>query len=187
MKINITAILLSILYFIFLHSACAQVMGWNWLNGIGSSGEDISTSFTTDASNNIYITGYSNSPSLAFGTQSIMNPDGYAMFVAKYDPKGNTVWVRNSVGEFYEGALSIAADASGNVFVGGIFESNSISFDTIILFNHDLSRASSDSYLVKYDSSGNVKWARSSEGTDWDVPVSIANDHEGNNSVRKII
>ena len=116
-----------------------------------------------------------------------MNPDGYDMSVAKYDPKGNAVWVRNSVGEFYEGALSIAADASGNVFVGGIFESNSISFDTIILFNHDFSRASYDSYLVKYDSSGNVKWARSNEGTDWDVPVSIANDHEGNNSVRKII
>ena len=63
--------------------------------------------------------------------------------------------------------------------MGGSFQSNYISFDSITLTN--TGPPYSDFYLVKYDASGNVIWANSSKNsTSSDATYSICSDNDGN-------
>ncbi len=51
-------------------------------------------------------------------------------------------------------------------------------FDTITLTNANI--INTDIFVVKYDSSGNVIWAKSIGGTDWDDYGGISTDASGN-------
>jgi uncharacterized delta-60 repeat protein len=64
----------------------------------------------------------------------------------KYDPNGDTVWMRrfNGLSNYFDSGRKILVDPNKNVFVGG-----TISKQT---------PASSDIVLIKYDSTGNLMW-----------------------------
>src|ERR1035437_397511 len=74
-------------------------------------------------------------------------------------------WAKSGDGTNDDGAYSIATDASGNVFIAGGFSSPTITFGTYTLTNN----GSYDMFLVKYDPSGNVMWAKSAGGANSDV------------------
>ena len=86
------------------------------------------------------------------------------IFIAKFDSSGNFLWGRNSsdaggVGSMYYYNFynrSVACDKDGNCYISGHFYNDTIRFgnffiaDTIIGTN----------FITKYDSSGNVVWAK---------------------------
>ncbi len=88
------------------------------------------------------------------------------MFVVKYDASGNVVWAKSAGGTSNDIGNGIAVDASGNSYVTGYFVSPTITFSTTTLTN--ASSGTSDMFVVKYDASGNVVWARSAGGTNYD-------------------
>src|SRR5258706_6575866 len=88
----------------------------------------------------------------------------------------NWLWARAATG-VAEG-LSVATDASGNVFVTGYFVSDSITFGTTTLVN--AGATNTDIFLAKYDGNGNVLWAKSAGGTPVDVGWCVATDASGN-------
>ncbi|HLG33499.1 MAG TPA: SBBP repeat-containing protein, partial [Bacteroidia bacterium] len=90
----------------------------------------------------------------------------------------NWQWAKSAGGILYDGANSVAADSSGNIYVAGVFESASITFGTTTLNNS--STDTTDMFLVKYDAGGNVLWATSAGGTDFDDAASVAADLSGN-------
>ena len=93
----------------------------------------------------------------------------------------NYLWAKSAGGTSSDWGKSVATDASGNVFVCGVFESLSITFGSYTLTN--ASASSGDIFLVKYDASGNVIWAKSAGGTDDDYGYSVATDASGNTFV----
>ncbi|MDQ3109405.1 MAG: hypothetical protein M3R17_05880 [Bacteroidota bacterium] len=72
-------------------------------------------------------------------------------------------WAETAVGNNHEAGIDICTDASGNTYVGGVFTAASVQFGNITLYNTQMSGAQ-DIFVVKYDSSGNVLWAKSAGG-----------------------
>jgi hypothetical protein len=73
-------------------------------------------------------------------------------------------------------AQSVTADSLGNSYVTGLF-STSVSFDASHTY---FSNGSADIYVEKYDPAGNVVWATTAGGNDYDLANSVAVDKEGN-------
>lgn len=65
------------------------------------------------------------------------------------------IWAKQFGGIGDDYARGIDIDASGNIYVSGVF-SNSIDFDGIIL----TAAGSSDIFLIKIDSNGNIIWGK---------------------------
>ncbi len=76
----------------------------------------------------------------------------------------------------YEHVMSMVADNDGNIYVTGMFQAPSIVFGSDTLWN----TAVQNFFLVKYDVSGNIVWARSASGYTDIIPISIAVDPGGN-------
>ncbi len=72
------------------------------------------------------------------------------------------VWAKQSHGNKDNLSNTVVTDASGNIYVAGSFDSDSVTFGAIKLVNPD--SFTTKIFLVKYDSSGNVIWAKTFAG-----------------------
>jgi hypothetical protein len=147
---------------------------------IESSGSGINNSYC-DNEGNICICGFFGSHDFNFGDTIIYNAQTGGSgsddaFIAKYDSSGNFLWVRGIGSPYEEMAKFITTDSFGDVYLSGFFTSASISFDTIVLTN----QGNFDAFLVKYDSEGNVKWAKNFGGTGKENPNGLFSDSFGN-------
>ncbi len=87
------------------------------------------------------------------------------------------LWARSGVGQSYDQCSAVATDPSGNVIATGYFSSDEITFGSITLPNN--TPGFSDLFIVKYDPSGNVIWARGLGGDFDDRGYSVATDANG--------
>lgn len=147
------------LFFLINAAVRAQAPSWLWAKSAGGSGDDQALSIANDTQGNIYAAGFFTSPIMIFGSDTLTNT-GLNMFLAKYDATGNIIWAKTSGGSNHNYGNSVTTDNAGNVYVAGYFSSNTILFDTILLTRHDTTVIWANLFLVKYDSSGNVIWAR---------------------------
>ncbi len=152
----------------------AGVCQWAFnLNSLGAFG----TGITTDANNNVLITGTFYSTADFKGTS--LNADelqttGFQdAYVAKFNPAGVKQWAftiggansSNNVGNFPGGA--IATDAAGNVYVTGNFGANFLQTDggvsdfkgTSTGPNILTAAGMADAFVAKYDVNGGYQWA----------------------------
>lgn len=171
-----TILILSVLLFSFF--TYSQAPSWVWAKSGSSLNNDEGTAIDHDSEGNIYMVGqfYLN---VTFGSISL-NSNGYDdMFIVKYSPSGNVIWAKNFGGSIGEKATCISIDNNDNVFVGGYFNSSSISFDGFTV-NESPSNSSSDIFLIKLSTNGNVQWAKGFGGNNGDSPQEIATDANGN-------
>jgi hypothetical protein len=147
-----------------------------WVKRAGGNSWDQSNSIALDASGNIYVAGYFQSDAIAFDTITLINKGTYNIFIAKYDNNGNVIWAKSAGGASEDYASSVAVDASGNVLLAGYFSSAAINFGNTILMNAGYV----DIFLTKFDSNGNVLWAKSEGGPNDDYATSVAVDASGN-------
>jgi len=148
-----------------------------WAKRAGENQDDLPYSVATDASGNVYVAGSFASNTISFGTITLTNTslNNFDMFLTKYDPNGNVIWAKSVGGIDFEEAYSVATDDLGNIYVTGSFQSFTINFDSDTLTNN----GSFDIFLTKFDTSGNVIWAKSAGGSFFDVPYSVATDESG--------
>ncbi len=167
----------------------AQAPDWQWAKSSGGTGDtDDGNSIVTDASGNVYVAGGFNSGSINVGSVTLTNTTGGGsdVFVAKYDPSGNTIWAKNfgGTGFFPTGngfAKGVAVDAGGNVYITGYFLGTGMVFGSTTLTNTDTNYFSSgEIFIVKLDNSGTVVWAQSAGGAINDNPYSICVDANSN-------
>ena len=137
-------------------------------NGVGgnlSINEDEVSAMETDASGNIYVTGYS------YGAETEKD-----FLTIKYDSEGNVNWISRINKEniqrgpaFNDEAKAIALDKDQNVYLTGITVSPS---------------GNSDYYTVKLNSKGQKIWDRNFNSSDFgfsqDEAAAIATDVRGN-------
>jgi len=147
-----------------------------WARSEGGINNDESYGVSTDRSGNVYITGYFYSSTITFGSYTLNNAGGFDVFIVKYDSSGNVLWAKSAGGNSDDAGFSIATDALANVYFTGYYGSPTITFGSYTLNNV----GGEDIFLTKYDSSGNVLWARSVGGTSVDQGIYVAADSSGN-------
>jgi len=130
----------------------------------GISTGDSLTSVAIDAAGNAYITGVFKG-TLNFGAFSNTTTASFGdVFLVKYDANGNVVWATSANGGLFGifpfTGSSVAVDGADNIYVTGCF----IKTMTFGAYSLNASPDNYGTYLVKYNSKGNVIWAESGGG-----------------------
>ena len=102
-----------------------------WANNTGAGGNDAAYGVTTDASGNIYSTGYfSNTVDFDPGISSytITSAGQYDVFIDRFDASGNFIWAKCLGGTGDEVAYGIALGGTTTVHTCGNFQ-NTCDFD----------------------------------------------------------
>ena len=149
---------------------------------MGGSIGDYGQSIVTDDSGNVYVAGYYCGTVDFDPDTSIFNitPKGsWDIFVQKLDGNGNFIWAKSIGGIDYDAGFSITNDATGNVYVTGIFE-NTVDFDPNAGTYYLTSNGLHDVFVLKLDRNGNFSWAKSMGGTAVDRGLSITTCDSGN-------
>lgn len=154
-----------------------------WGKSVNGISVENPSSITTDASGNVYTTGYFNSTAVDFdpgaGTQSFSAIGAADIFVLKLDANGNYIWAKQMGGA---GATSvtqaIGVDASGNVFITGGFIGTT-DFDPGISASNFTS-AGTDIFIAKLNTAGAFVWAKQINGSGDELAYSLALDAAGN-------
>lgn len=163
MKINKTYplhLLVIVSFSLFISDSAAQSPQWTWAESISESGDDYGQNSTSDQNGNIYIAGSFGSTTLTFGSYTLTNEGTLSAFLVKYDASGNVVWAVDPQVCTFNKAYAVTTDAAGNVYVAGGFMSDTIVFGAYTLIN----KGTFAQYVVKYDSGGNVVWAKTATG-----------------------
>jgi hypothetical protein len=171
-----------------------------WVQQLGSSGDEIGRGISADGTGNIYLSGHSS------GSLGASNPTGVeTAYLTKYDASGNPQWLHQSEPNTPGHGTRVAADNLGNVFrMVGATSSNSISnFDpsgtlrwTVPLPNGEevfgvavdglgsayvSSCAGNAVYVRKFQgTSGNVLWSQTLDTGGFTRSSGIATDSSGN-------
>lgn len=155
-----------------------------WAKKIGGPGSDQSYSIATDASGNVYTTGYfTETADFDPGEgEAILNSIGtFDIFIQKLDPDGNYLWVRQMGGGSTDFGSSIFVDALGNLYTTGRFR-ETVDFDPGIE-TANLSAQGGDIFIQKLDANGNFLWVKQIGGTAFgpsSLGISITVDDTGN-------
>src|SRR6266571_827362 len=167
------AIFLTICF--FSATATAQPPPFRWAVQAGGAFDDFSRGIAVDSSGNSYVTGSFHDVAV-FGDFMLTSSGGYDVFVAKYDSMGKVLWANQAGGSnFDDYGLAIALDAAGNCYVTGAF-SGDATFGTNTLHNV----GGSDIFIAKYDTAGNLQWAKQAGGVSLNSGRGIAVDSAGN-------
>ena len=101
------------------------------------------------------------------------------MFLVKYDSNGNVLWSKAegatvpSAGAMW--ASCVATDSLGYVYVTGSYTNPVLTIGSTVLINN----GDRDIFLIKYDSTGNVVWAKGDGGSRTELAQSLAVDNSG--------
>ncbi len=159
--------------------ACSQDPSWLWARsaeGNGGAGNEAGLSVTSDATGNVFVTGYFTGNILKLGSFTLTRTGTGNVFLAKYDAAGNVLWATTATGTGYDVPYAVATDAAGNVIVAGSFSSPEITFGSVSLINAGIE----DAFIVKYDAAGNAVWAQRAGEANWDNAHALALDGAGN-------
>lgn len=149
-----------------------------WVRTWGGSIWDEGFGLAIDPAGAVYVTGW-------FQDEADFDPgpdvDWHAScgsldcFLSKFDADGNYQWALTWGSYYWDQAQSVAADASGNVYVTGFF-AGEMDMDPGAGIDIHSRIASNDVFLSKFDSYGNYQW-----GLTWDGEkgLSVATDSQG--------
>jgi len=128
-----------------------------WLKKLYGSGLKI-YDMSLDMNNNILLTG-TFYLALIFGNDTLI-PDSPEIITIKLDPGGNYLWMRMAGGlsPYVENTEAVSSDQDGNVYIAGQLRSINPVFDSITIPNPV--NIASIGFIAKYDSSGNIQYAK---------------------------
>lgn len=165
---------------------------FSWCKQMGNIAvEDYPHDLAVDANDNIVITGYFKGtadfdPSTTAEYNLVSNNNSEDAFVAKYTSDGNFSWAKSfGTPNGYDYGKAITCDASGNIYVSGIF-SGTADFDPSPTTVFNLTPIGYRSiYVLKLDGNGNFNFVKTIGATDGTYNYSenvfdIAADDTGN-------
>ena len=105
------------------------------------------------------------------------NEDGA---IIKYTENGKVQWVKSFGGEGFDYLDSVIQTKDNGYVVVGDFSSTTMEIDKLSLTNDSESTSYTDAFIIKYDSSGNVNWARKLDGeyTETFLDAAITTDNK---------
>ncbi|HIA11201.1 MAG TPA: T9SS type A sorting domain-containing protein [Flavobacteriales bacterium] len=159
-----------------------QNVTFEWAKSMGGSSFDSGVSITTDASGNVYTTGFFYATvdfDPGVGTLSLTPSGGADIYIQKLDANGTLLWAKSMGGTGDDYGMSITTDALGNVYTTGNFR-DTVDFDPGVGVLNLTSAGLYDMFIQKLDPNGNLLWAKSLGGSGFDQGVSITTDALGN-------
>jgi PKD repeat protein len=140
---------------------------FKWIRTGGSSLDDRGLVITNDNDGNIVIAGIF-SGVLNFGSTSVTSYGSKDIFIAKFDTNGILLWLKNAGGVNWNLPTSIICNNNNEIIITGRF------FQSITFDNQTITSAgSSDLFLAKYDTNGNLLWLRQGGGVLNDIGHSV--------------
>jgi predicted secreted protein len=127
-----------------------------WNQTLGGSGDDYGHSVEQTSDAGYIIAGYTNS----YGA------GGYDVWLIKTDSSGNVAWNQTFGGSFYDYGHSVRQTSDGGYIIAGSTGSYG-------------SHTSHDVWLIKTDSSGNVAWNKTFDGSYDDSGNSVQQTSDG--------
>ncbi|MBI2281624.1 MAG: T9SS type A sorting domain-containing protein [Bacteroidetes bacterium] len=180
-KINLFLVL-----FAFSGSLLAQCESW-WSKGVNSSTASALNfgviGMVADENNNLYVNAYFQD-TLFYGADTIVHPEPGRLIpsLMKLDNNGDILWHKFplSVGanSNWYSYNSVKLDLEKNIIVGGTFSNDTLAFDAV-----NLIATNQESYIVKYDTLGNVLWGFTIDGPGQNSISDIAIDPTNNDII----
>jgi len=133
-----------------------------WLKNLSSdeSGEGFGG---IDAEGNLYVAGQFSGATMHIGPFTLTNHgtsfSSFDLFVAKLDTGGNPIWAKCFGGDSTETTVGVSVSPNGEMVVGGTYKSLSIDAgpDTLTF---PAGGSNANLFLTKFDTWGNILWAR---------------------------
>ena len=154
------------------YSASGEV---EWARSVGGSSNEQINSVASTSDGGVIVGGYFISNEIQVGEYTLTNSGGSDGMIIKYSASGEVEWTRN-VGESRAEYISYVVETrDGGVIAGGYFYSSSIQVGEYTLTNS----GNYDGMIIKYNSKGEVEWARSVGGSDRDYIYSVVETSDG--------
>lgn len=122
-------------------------------------------------------TGYSGTTTM--GNLSVSD-FGYDMVLMKHNPDGSIEWLKrggSTSNSSTDGGAAVGLDPYGHVYAGGSFQGTGV-FDNLSVSG--TGSTVHDGFLVKYDTTGAIKWAIKQGGSGSAKVIDLAVDNAGN-------
>lgn len=146
---------------------------WRWTATSGGAYNDTGHAVGVDGNGNPYIAG-GFADTTDFGGRQLVSAGGSDMVIARYNPNGVLQWALGAGGPADDHARNIAVDRYGNSYVTGDFR-DSAAFGDVTL----ASAGSSDIFLIKLNSPGEVRWGARGGGDSSDAGYGVTVDAFG--------
>jgi len=142
---------------ILINSTRLQAQCWQWASRTGGTDMENPTALSVDPNGHTAVCGEFMGTAI-IGSSTLTATAGRDVFTAIIDSSGTVIKGMAGVGNGSQNiANGVASDVNGNIYVTGNFE-DTIIFDNVTL----ISEGYSDIFIVKYDASGNLLWAKTS-------------------------
>jgi len=153
-----------------------------WAKRMGGTSDDIAYGVALDVVGNVYTVGrfqltadFDPGP----GTFNLTSAGATDVFVSKLDSNGDFLWAKRMGGTSDDSAYRVALDSSGNVHIAGYFIGTA-DFDPGPGTFDLTSAGTSDVFVAKLGTNGELLWAKRMGGTSDDSAYRVALDANGN-------
>lgn len=153
-----------------------------WVKQFTGNSDGNVTTVSCDLSGNIYLGGnFYGTIDLdpGTGTQNHSSNGVQDMFIVKLNSAGNYLWGKTFGSTGSDLAISLCTDNTASIFATGVFM-NTVDFDSGTGVQNLVSNGSSDAFILKLTSAGNLVWAKSIGGPFQDEGFSIISSSTGN-------
>ncbi|HRQ88030.1 MAG TPA: SBBP repeat-containing protein [Bacteroidia bacterium] len=132
-----------------------------WVRSFGGSLADRAYGVVADADGNIYTTGHYESTDAQVDGATVPNQGEYDIFVAKYSPDGDLLWLRTAGGKGYDYGHAIAIDGRGDLIVSGAIVGEATFGDQTV----SMDGTGRPIFCAKYSPSGDLRWVKTTSGS----------------------
>lgn len=150
-----------------------------WARSAGGDNDDFGLGVAVGPDDGAYITGdfYESADFNGDGVADVTGSSGSNIFLARYGPDGEYLWVRSADGADEGSGLGIAVQRDEGAYLAGRFLGEAD-------FNDDgtpdvTSAGGYDAFLARYDSDGALHWVRSAGGIGEDESYGVALGADG--------
>lgn len=129
------------------------------------NGDNEAMGMICDDDGNMYLTGsFDGTVDFDPGTGTANKSGSDDLYIAKLDSNGNYVWVQVIGGSGADIGYKIRLDHAGDLIVCGSY-SSTVDFDPGPAIANLSNSGGKDAFFAKYDTDGNLKWAKKIAGT----------------------
>lgn len=125
-----------------------------WAKRYGGSGTEEARSIALDTDENVYITGFYNSSSINFSSNTLTGMGVTDGFLLKTSPSGTENWARSFGGAGSDFSSTVAIDSDNIIYVGGAF-TQTANFDVQGSGANLTSMDGSDGFFTAFNAAGN--------------------------------
>lgn len=147
-----------------------------WVRSLGGSLVDRGYGVVSDATGNAYVTGHFQSTDAEAAGAQLPNRGDYDVFVAKYSPAGDLIWIRTAGGAGYDYGHGIVLDSKGDLVVCGSVTGESHFEDTVTQSGGKRRSV----FAAKYSPEGELRWVTTSTGDFSGSGHGVSVDRDGN-------